>query len=308
MTEPLQTAARLRERMAAGVLSFPLTSFTEDGEFDPGSFRAYLRGQLDANPAAVFAACGTGEFFSLTLDEYSEVVRITVEEAAGRVPVIAGVGYGWAIAAQYASRAAEAGADGLLLMPHYLVKAPMDGLVEQVRKVAEATPLPLIAYQRDYVSFDAAAVGLLAKIPNVIGLKDGHGDLDQLQRLRLTAPESFLFFNGVATAEMQARAYASIGIPAYSSAVHAFAPEISKAFFTALHAGEQSRVDDLLRGFYQPFVELRDRRAGYAVSLVKAAARLRGLPVGPVRAPLSEPTPEELTTLKALLAAGLDLV
>ncbi|WP_431875521.1 5-dehydro-4-deoxyglucarate dehydratase [Amycolatopsis sacchari] len=308
MSRPHETAELLRSRMAAGVLSFPLTPFTERGELAPDAFRTYLRTQLAADPAAVFVACGTGEFFSLTLDEYAEVVRIAVEETAHRVPVVAGVGYGWAIAAQYAARAEEAGADGALLLPHYLVKAPVDGLVEQVRKVAEATSLPLIAYQRDYVTFTAASVAQLAKIPGVIGLKDGHGDLDQLQRLKLAAPEEFLFFNGVATAEMQARAYSAIGIPAYSSAVHAFAPEISKAFFTALHAGDQSRVDELLRHFYQPFVELRDHRPGYAVSLVKAAARLRDLPVGPVRAPLTDPTPEELTTLKALLATGLDLV
>jgi 5-dehydro-4-deoxyglucarate dehydratase len=308
MTDPQRTATALRQRMDAGVLCFPLTSFTGSGELDPGAYRTYLRTQLAAEPAAVFAACGTGEFFSLTLDEYTEVIRIAVEETAHRVPVIAGVGYGWAIATQYAERAVQAGADGGLLLPHYLVKAPVDGLVEQVRKVAEATSLPLITYQRDYVRFDAAAVGRLAKIPNVIGLKDGHGDLDQLQRLRLSAPSDFLFFNGVATAELQARAYRAIGIPAYSSAVHAFAPEISKAFFAALRAGDQDRVDELLRGFYQPLVELRDRRAGYAVSLVKAAARLRDLPVGPVRAPLTDPTSDELTTLKALLAAGLDLV
>ncbi|NKQ58158.1 5-dehydro-4-deoxyglucarate dehydratase [Amycolatopsis sp. K13G38] len=304
----MKTADLLRARMGDGVLSFPLTSFTDRGELDPESFRAYLRIQLDADPAAVFVACGTGEFFSLTLDEYAQVVRIAVEETAHRVPVIAGLGYGWAMARQFARRAEEAGADGGLLLPHYLVKAPADGLVEQVRKVAEGTSLPLIAYQRDYVTFDANAVRLLAKIGGVIGLKDGHGDLDQLQRLRLAAPEDFLFFNGVATAEMQARAYRAIGIPAYSSAVHAFAPEIAKAFFTALREDDQSRVDELLRHFYQPFVELRDRRAGYAVSLVKAAARVRGLPVGPVRAPLTDPSPDELTTLRTLLSTGLHLV
>jgi len=304
----MKTADLLHERMSAGVLSFPLTSFTDRGELDPESFRAYFRTQLEADPAAVFVACGTGEFFSLTLDEYTEVVRIAVEETAHRVPVIAGVGYGWAMAAQFARVAEEAGADGALLLPHYLVKAPADGLVEQVRKVAEATSLPLIAYQRDYVTFDANAVSRLAKISGVIGLKDGHGDLDQLQRLRLAAPENFLFFNGVATAEMQARAYRAIGIPAYSSAVHAFAPEISKTFFGALRDGDESRVDELLRQFYQPFVELRDRCPGYAISLVKAAARLRGLPVGPVRAPLTDPSPDEVTTLKTLLSTGLDLV
>jgi len=304
----MNTAETLRQRMTAGVLSFPLTPFTDAGDLAPEAFRDYFRTQLAADPAGVFVACGTGEFFSLTLDEYAHVVRIAVEETAGKVPVIAGVGYGWAIAAQYAARAAEAGADGALLLPHYLVKAPVAGLVEQVRKVAEATSLPLIAYQRDYVSFDAASVVALAEIPNVIGLKDGHGNLDQLQRLRLAAPADFLFFNGVATAEMQARAYTSIGIPAYSSAVHAFAPEISKAFFSALRAGDDARVDELLRGFYHPFVELRDRGVGYAVSLVKAAARLRGLPVGPVRAPLAEPTSDQLATLKSLLDNGLSLV
>lgn len=307
-TAPMTIAETLRDRMNDGVLSFPLTPFTDSGELDPTAFRTYFRSQLDAGPAAVFVACGTGEFFSLALDEYSEIVRIAVEETHGRMPVVAGVGYGWVIATRYAERAAEAGVDAVLLMPHYLVKAPMEGLVEQVRRVAEASPLPLIVYQRDYVLFDAASVALLATMPKVIGLKDGHGDLDRLQRIRLAAPEDFLFFNGVATAEMQARAYSSIGIPAYSSAVHAFAPEISRAFRTALFAGDQARVDEFLRGFYQPFSELRDRRAGYAVSLVKAAARLRGLPVGPVRAPLTDPAADELTTLKALLATGLDMV
>ncbi|MTD58462.1 dihydrodipicolinate synthase family protein [Amycolatopsis pithecellobii] len=100
--------------------------------------------------------------------------------------------------------------------------------VEVVRIAVQETAGRGVA-QRDYVTFDATSVGLLAKIPAVIGLKDGHGDLDHLQRLHLAAPADFLFFNGVATAEMQARAYSAIGVPAYSSAVHAFAPEISKA-------------------------------------------------------------------------------
>jgi 5-dehydro-4-deoxyglucarate dehydratase len=107
---------------------------------------------------------------------------------------------------------------------------------------------------------------------------------------------------------MQARAYATVGVPAYSSAVHAFAPEIAKAFFTALRAGDDETVNKLLRDFYVPLVELRDRVPGYAVSLVKAAARLRGLPVGPVRAPLTDPSPADLADLEKVLDAGLNLV
>ncbi|MGW7823364.1 5-dehydro-4-deoxyglucarate dehydratase [Streptomyces puniciscabiei] len=305
---PGGVARRLREGMARGVLSFPLTAFHEDGTLDPDGLRAHVAGRLATGPGAVFPACGTGEFFSLDEEEYRTVVRLTVEEAAGRVPVVAGTGYGWAQAARFARLAEEAGADALLVLPHYLVDAPQDGLAAQLERLAERTRLPLIAYQRGQVAYSAETLKRIARIPNVIGLKDGHSDLDRLQRLTLAAPDGFLFFNGAATAEVQARAYATVGVPAYSSAVHAFAPEIAGAFFTALRDADHGLADKLLRDFYVPFVELRDRAPGYAVSLVKAAARLRGQRVGPVRAPLTDPAPADLTDLKALLTAGLDLV
>lgn len=301
-------ARRLRDGMAAGVLSFPLTSFREDGTLDPDGFRAHVAAQLAAAPGALFPACGTGEFFSLDEDEYRTVVTVAVEEAAGRVPVVAGVGYGWAQAVRFARIAEEAGADALLVLPHYLVAAPQDGLVRQLEEIAARTSLPLIAYQRGQVAFTAASLRRVAEIPGVIGLKDGHSDLDRLQRLTLAAPEGFLFFNGAATAEIQARAYATVGVPAYSSAVHAFAPEIANSFFTALRDGDGKTVERLLREFYVPLVELRDRVPGYAVSLVKAAARLRGRQVGRVRAPLTDPSDRDLTDLGNLLTTGLDLV
>ncbi|GGQ47405.1 5-dehydro-4-deoxyglucarate dehydratase [Streptomyces asoensis] len=308
MSSDSETVRRLRDGMTRGVLSFPLTAFRDDGSLDPDGFRAHVAAQIATAPGAVFPACGTGEFFSLDEDEYRQVVTITVEEAAGRLPVVAGVGYGWAQAARFARIAQEAGADALLVLPHYLVAAPQDGLVAQLEQLAARTRLPLIAYQRGQVAFTAASLGRIAALPSVIGLKDGHSDLDRLQRLTLAAPEGFLFFNGAATAEIQARAYAAVGVPAYSSAVHAFAPEIANAFFTALRDGDDKTVDRLLRDFYVPLVELRDRVPGYAVSLVKAAARLRGRPVGPVRAPLTDPSPADLAELRDLLTAGLDLV
>lgn len=301
-------ASRLKDAMANGVLSFPLTAFHDDGSLDPDGFRAYVAAQLATGPGAVFPACGTGEFFSLDEEEYRQVVTITAEESAGRVPVVAGTGYGWAQAARFARIAEEAGADALLVLPHYLVTAPQDGLVAQVEAIAARTRLPLVAYQRGQVAYTADALKRIAALPNVIGLKDGHSDLDRLLRLTLAAPEDFLFFNGAATAEIQARAYATVGVPAYSSAVHAFAPEIANAFFAALRDGDGDTVDALLRGFYIPLVELRDRVPGYAVSLVKAAARLRGRPVGPVRAPLTDPSARDLADLEALLTTGLDLV
>lgn len=307
-TDRASVARRLEDGMANGVLSFPLTAFHDDGSLDPDGFRAYVEHRIATAPGAVFPACGTGEFFSLDEDEYRQVVTITVEEAAGRIPVVAGVGYGWAQATRFARIAEEAGADALLVLPHYLVAAPQEGLVAQLAAISARTRLPLVTYQRGQVAYTADSLKRIAALPNVIGLKDGHSDLDRMQRLTLAAPEDFLFFNGAATAEIQARAYATVGVPAYSSAVHAFAPEIANAFFAALRDGDEGTLDKLLRGFYVPFVELRDRTPGYAVSLVKAAARLRGHRVGPVRAPLTDPTDRDLADLKALLTTGLDLV
>ncbi|WP_328505199.1 5-dehydro-4-deoxyglucarate dehydratase [Streptomyces sp. NBC_00391] len=301
-------AQRLRDGMTNGVLSFPLTSFRDDGGLDLDAYRAYLADRLATAPGAVFPACGTGEFFSLDEDEYRAVVRATVEVADGRLPVVAGIGYGWAQALRFARIAEKVGADAALVLPHYLVGAPQDGLVEQLRRIAAGTRLPLIAYQRGQVTFTADGLRRIARIPTVVGLKDGHSDLDRLQRLTLAAPEGFLFFNGAATAEIQARAYATVGVPAYSSAVHAFAPEIANAFFAALRDGDDASVTTYLREFYVPLVELRDRVPGYAVSLVKAAARLRGLPVGPVRAPLTDPGPTDLADLEKVLDHGLSLV
>ncbi|MER6420775.1 5-dehydro-4-deoxyglucarate dehydratase [Streptomyces sp. NPDC001137] len=309
VTGEAETAARrLRDGMERGVLSFPLTSFHEDGSLDPEGFRAHVAAQIATGPGAVFPACGTGEFFSLDEEEYRQVVAIAVEEAGGRLPVVPGIGYGWAQAVRFARIAEEAGADALLVLPHYLVAAPQEGLVAQVEQLAARTRLPLIVYQRGQVAYTAASLRRIAALPNVIGLKDGHSDLDRLQRLTLAAPEGFLFFNGASTAEIQARAYATVGIPAYSSAVHAFAPEIANAFFAALRDSDDKAVERLLRDFYVPLVELRDRVPGYAVSLVKAAARLRGRPVGPVRAPLTDPSAGDLADLEALLTTGLDLV
>jgi 5-dehydro-4-deoxyglucarate dehydratase len=277
--------------------SFPVTAFDADGNLALGPYREHLRHQIDAGPAAIFACCGTGEFFSLTLDEYAVAVRAAVEEAAGALPVFAGTGYGTAMAKQFAAAAREAGADGLLVLPPYLIKASQQGLLDHFKALAGG--LPLIAYQRDNAIYTPDTVAQLAQLPDVIGFKDGLGDLDLLQRMMAVAP-NLTYFNGLPTAEITARAYAAIGVRAYSSAVHCFAPEIAHAY--------EAGLDQLLQEFYLPLVKLRDKGAGYAVSLVKAAVRRRWTDVGSVRTPLTDPLPEHLEELDQILENGLNLI
>ncbi len=304
-------AARLTRVQAP--LFFPVTAYGPDGGLDLDAFRAHVRSGIDAGAAAVFACCGTGEFHALTPEEFRDCVAAAVEETAGEVPVVAGAGYGTALAVQYARLAEEAGADGLLAMPPYLVVADQAGLARHYTALAAATSLDVIVYQRDNAVFTPTTVIELAQVDGIIGLKDGYGDLDLMQRIvgavrRDLPDQDFLYFNGLPTAELTGLAYRGIGITLYSSAVFAFAPDIALAFHQALTTGDDKTVGRLLDDFFVPLVELRNLGRGYAVSLVKAGVRLEGLDVGEVRPPLSEPAAAHIKALAALIERGRALL
>lgn len=293
-----------------GLLSFPLTPFDADDRVDPGLLAEHLTRQLDFEPAALFVACGTGEFPALTQDEYAEVVRTAVKVAAGRVPVYAGAGGGPGLARWYVAAAHESGADGVLLLPPYLVTSTPAGLVRHIRYVVHDSPVPVVVYQRANAVLDPVAAVELLDVPAVTGIKDGIGDVDAMLRI-VTAirtsghqrAESFDFLNGLPTAELSMQAYRAIGVGSYSSAVLTFVPEIATAFHRSVAEGTDV-AQRLLASFYVPFAQLRDQVPGYAVSLVKAGSRLTGVDLGGVRPPLVDPAPEHLGRLTEIIAAG----
>ncbi|MET9616317.1 5-dehydro-4-deoxyglucarate dehydratase [Kitasatospora indigofera] len=296
-----------------GLLFFPVTAFGPDGGIDVPTFRAHVRSRIDHGAVAVFAACGTGEYHALGLDEYESVVAAAVEEAAGAVPVVAGVGHGTALALEFLARAERAGADGVLAMPPYLVTPSQEGLLRHYTALAGATELEIIVYARDNAVFDPDTVVRLAEVDNIVGFKDGIGDLDRMQRIvsavRTARPGlPFRYFNGLPTAELTGLAYRGIGITLYSSAVFCFAPDLAMAFHKALGSGDDDTVNRLLDGFYRPLVELRNQGRGYAVSLVKAGVRMDGLDVGAVRSPLTEAAPEHIAQLARLLERARTLI
>ncbi|WBB63133.1 5-dehydro-4-deoxyglucarate dehydratase [Streptomyces sp. WMMC500] len=300
-----------------GLLFFPLTPFDAAGAVHEDALARHVADGVARGAGAVFAACGTGEFHALDGAEHRRVVRTAVAAAAGRVPVFAGAGGPLPHAVACARAAAEAGADAVLLMPPYLVAAPEAGLVAYVREVAAATALPLVVYQRDNARFTPAGAAELARIPTVTGFKDGLGDIELMQRIipavraatdgREGPAKDFTFFNGLPTAEVSAAAYAAVGARLYSSAVFCFVPEVALAFHRARAEGDDERVHRLLSGFYVPLVQLRNEVPGYAVSLIKAGARLRGPDLGGVRPPLVDPHPKHLAELELIVSAGLEI-
>jgi 5-dehydro-4-deoxyglucarate dehydratase len=294
-----------------GVLFFPVTPFTETGEVDLTALAEHVGRGIDAGPGGVFIACGTGEFHALESGEFADIVRTAVEVAGGRVPVYAGAGGSVAQAKIFARLAAEAGADGLLLLPPYLVTMPQEGLIAYTREVAGATDLPVIVYNRSNARYTEASAIEVAHIPNVVGFKDGTGDIDRVARIVRAVTDAlepigkpFQFFNGLPTAEVSQQAYRAIGVTLYSSATFAFAPELALAFYDALERGDEPRTAALLREFFHPLVRLRDTVPGYAVSLIKAGVTMEGIEAGSVRAPLVMPAPEDLDELTRIVAAG----
>ncbi|ANE78967.1 5-dehydro-4-deoxyglucarate dehydratase [Mycobacterium adipatum] len=291
-----------------GVLFFPVTPFTEAGAVDLDALAAHLSKGLDAGPGGIFIACGTGEFHAIDEDEFRAIVDTAVKVVAGRVPVYAGAGGSVAQAKRFAIAAQEAGADGLLLLPPYLVEVPQPGLVDYVTAVAGATELPVIVYNRNNAKFTEASAVAVAKIGNVIGFKDGTGNFDQVARIvaavTTQVDPDFLFFNGLPTAETTQLAFRAIGVPLYSSATFAFAPDLALAFYNSLESGNTELTNALLNAFFIPLVQLRDTVPGYAVSLVKAGVTMEGVPAGPVRPPLVMPHADDLAQLSTIVAAG----
>lgn len=292
----------LKETLASGLLSFPVTDFDADGAFAEEPYRRRVDWMSGFGPAALFAAGGTGEFFSLTLPEHRAVTAAAVAASRGRLPIIGSAGGVLAAAIEQARAAEKAGAAGLLLFPHYLTETCAEGMLAYARALCEAVGIGVIVYNRGTFRLDGDTLARLAEArPNFIGVKDGTGDLELLTGIRTRLGGRVGYFGGLPTAEYFAPAYKAAGVPTYSSAVFNFIPQTALTFFRALHQGDEATLQRLMRDFFVPYVALRNRRKGYAVSIVKAGVRLRGRPAGNVRAPLVDLTADEERELSELL-------
>ncbi|MCO6011686.1 5-dehydro-4-deoxyglucarate dehydratase [Actinoallomurus purpureus] len=288
-------------RLGSGLLSFPVTHFREDLSFDEAAYRENI-GRLGEYPAAgLFAAGGTGEFFSLTPAEVEQVVTAAVEEARG-TPVIAPAGYGTAIAVELARSAERAGAQGLLLLPPYLTESAQAGLAAHVRAVCAATDLGVIIYSRGNAVYQDTTVAELADdCPNLVGFKDGVGDLELMTRIHTRLGDRLTYIGGLPTAETFALPYLELGVTTYSSALFNFVPEFALDFYDAVRTRDRDRVRRHLDEFVLPYCAIRNRRPGYAVSIVKAGMKAVGRPAGPVRPPLTDLDDREFAELATLV-------
>lgn len=299
------TFDEIKSKIGSGLLSFPVTDFGADGEFDAASYARRLQWLSSYGAAGLFAAGGTGEFFSIGYDEYDAVIRTAVENSAADVPVLAGVGYGTRMAVDLAKRAEAAGAAGILVLPHYLMFAEEEGVVAHMKAICDAVGLGVIYYARDNTRLSPAGLEKLAEAcPNFIGYKDGIGDLQLMQRVAHRLGDRVVHIGGLPTAEVFAQPYLEMGVTTYSSAVFNFVPELALRFYNAVRQRDTQMVDGLMKSFYLPLIDLRDKKRGYAVSMIKAGADLVGRSAGKVRTPLTELDAGDRKTLADLIAAN----
>jgi 5-dehydro-4-deoxyglucarate dehydratase len=299
MTSPLE----LKTTISSGLLSFPLTDFDSDLRFAPMAYAERLEWLMPYGATALFAAGGTGEFFSLEPREFSDVIKTAVETCRGRMPIIAGAGGGTTLAIRYAQEAERLGAQGVLLLPHYLTEATQEGLVAHVQAVCKSVAFGVIVYNRGNCRLSAESMlTLTERCPNLIGFKDGTGDIEAFVSVRRRIGERVAYLGGLPTAELYAGAYQAMGCPVYSSAVFNFIPKTAMEFYNAHHARDTATTNRLIDDFFLPYVALRNQGQGYAVSIVKAGATLVGRSAGPVRPPLSDLKPQEIDALGRLIS------
>ena len=292
----------LKTVLSSGLLSFPITDFDENLEFNRKSYIERLEWLAPYGASALFAAGGTGEGFSLSLDEYADVIRTAVETCKGKVPILAGIGGNTRQAIQMGKIAQECGAAGVMLMPHYLTEASQDGVMHHVDHVCRALSIGVVVYNRNVCELNADHMEYLAdRNANLIGFKDGIGKIELMSGIRRRMGDRLTYLGGLPTAEIYAAAYRALGVPVYSSAAFNFVPRTAMEFYNAIATGDVATQNRLLDDFFLPYVKIRNRGEGYGVSIVKAGARLVGHSAGPVRPPLKDLTEEEEGMLLELI-------
>jgi len=276
-----------------GIFTAIVTPFTAADEFDEPTFRKLIEVQIDADVAGLLVAGGSGEFVSLTPAERRRVIEVAIDQAANRIPIIAGaLAPGTREVQATVRHAAEAGASAVLVLPPYYIKASPSGIHEHFARVADTADIPIVAYNnasRTGMTLDVSVLERLAEIPSIVALKECERDLAVISAKIRAVGERIAILSGDD----------DLGFPTFllgSPGGIFTTANLVPAFHRKLFEAATVKADLALA-----------RRAHYALlPLVEAlytadhpgplkdAMALVGLPVGRARAPLQGARPENL--------------
>ncbi|TVY00254.1 5-dehydro-4-deoxyglucarate dehydratase [Paenibacillus cremeus] len=296
------------ERKApTGILGFPVAPQDQQGRLDTKALEANVRFLIDEGLSSIFVGCGSGEFHALSTADYRTMVEVTLAAAKGQVPVYTGVGGNIAHALELAKLSEELGADGYLILPPYLIEPEQEGLYQYLSAIIGSTDLNAIVYQRDNCILTLATLQRLLEHPQLVGFKDGHGNMENNIEFTQVIGDRLTWLNGMPMAEVTMPAYVNLGFNAYSSAISNYIPHISRLFYDALLNNNKELLNELYQHVILPISRIRRQRKGYAVALIKAGMEIVGLPVGTtVRPPLIPVEKEHYAQLESILKTAFE--
>lgn len=285
-----------------GILAAVTTPFTADGSaVDEDAIRAQVERLVGAGIHGLVPCGTTGEFTTLSPEEYRRVIEVYVDAAAGRVPVVAGVGaLSTPAAIELAQHAERVGADALMVVPPFYDPLPFDALKQFLADVAGSTGLSIMYYNvpgATGLRLDAAQIAELGGIDGVDYLKDTSGDAVTLTDLIVNRGDTIKAFNGWDTLTFTGLA---LGAEASVWGVAALVPELAVQLWnTLVEEGDLVKARELWRDLWaiSDFLESVSYVAG-----IKAGLELLDQPVGPVRAPLQPLSAEERDRFAAILS------
>ncbi len=287
-------------RRLTGVFGFPVTPFRLDLSLDLDGLGRNVS-EMAAHPfCGLVAAGGTGELYSMSADEIEQVVRVSVDAVAGRMPVVAGTGYNTAMGIDIARRAEKAGADCLLVLPPYYSNAPQEGLFAYYEAIGAATGLPIMIYSRDWAVFTPDQVAWLAdRVPSLVAWKDGQGNGMRYSRIMQRVGDRLAWLGGLG--DDCVPTYFAVGVQAYTSSISNISPIVSLALAEAGMARDFGKLTELMNRYVNPLYALRERVKGYEVAVMKSAMEMLGMAAGPVRPPLENTRERDYDDLRELM-------
>lgn len=276
-----------------------ITPFLSDSSLDEQALRRLVRRQVEAGIDFLVPCGTTGESPTLTRQEHLRVVEITLEEAQGRVPVVAGAGgYNTAEVIELAQELERMGADGLLSVTPYYNKPTQEGLYQHYLAIAGATSLPIIVYSvrgRTSVNVEPATLARLSAIANIVGVKEASGDISQMARVLHDAPPAFNVLSGDDSVTLPLIALGGKGvISVASNLIPAQMTELTRDCMTNNFPAARRLQHQFLPLMEANFVETNPMP-------VKAALSLMGLCEPVWRLPMVSPKPETWRRLEEVL-------
>jgi 4-hydroxy-tetrahydrodipicolinate synthase len=290
--------------MIQGSIVALVTPMTEDGAVDEVSLKKLIEFHIEQGTDALVAVGTTGESATLDEDEHCQVIKLTVDTVAGRIPVIAGTGANCTREAiALTQRAKQAGADACLLVTPYYNKPTQEGLFLHYQAIAEAVDIPQILYNvpgRTACDMLPETVGRLAKIKNIVGVKEATGKLERVKQIRDLVGDDFAIYTGD---DATSREFCLLGGNGSITVSGNVAPKLVHQMLMAAINGESelaAEIDAKLTGLHNDlFIQSNPIPVKWAVAEM-------GLMGKGIRLPLTWLSPEcEATVRQAMQQAGV---